>query len=65
MVKRFEKTEEFTETDEQGQKVQRQDLASCIHVRLWDDFFRVIITAYTVIFSERPSGNKYPKVVKE
>ena len=64
VVKRFEKIEEFIEIDEQGQKVQGQDLASSVHARPWDDLHRVS-TAYPVISSERPSGTKYPKVVKE
>ena len=37
IVKRFEKIEEFIEIDEQGQKVQGQDLASSVHARPWDD----------------------------
>ena len=64
VVKRFEKIEEFIEIDEQGQKVQGQDLASSVHARPLDDLHRVS-TAYPVISSERPSGTKYPKVVKE
>ena len=35
VVKRIEKIEEFLEIDEQGQKVQGQDLASLLHARLW------------------------------
>ena len=45
-------------------RLKEQDLASSVHARLWDDLHRVS-TAYPVISSERPSGTKYPKVVKE
>ena len=63
VVKRFEKIEEFIEIDEQQQKVQGQDLASSVHARSQDDLHS-ILTAYPVILLERPSGTKYPKVVK-
>ena len=58
VVKRFEKIKEYIEIDEQ-EKEQGQNLA-----RPLDDLYRVS-TAYPVISSERPSGTKYPKVVKE
>ena len=64
VVKRFENIEEFIKTDQQGQKVQGQDLTSSVYARLWDELSNVL-TALLVISSERPSGTKYPKVVKE
>ena len=33
VLKRFEKIEELSEIDEQGQKVQGQDIASSVHAR--------------------------------
>ena len=63
MVKRFEKIEKFIEFDDQGQKVQNQNVASSVHTKLQDNLLRVI-PAFPVI-SERASVTKYPKVVKE
>ena len=57
-------TEEMIGTAEQGAKIQEQDLASLVWVKVRDDLPRVL-TAYQVIFSEKPSDTKYPKVVKE
>ena len=58
------KIEEIIKTAEQGEKVQGQDLASSVCARVLDDLPR-ILAAYLVISSEKPSGTKYPKVVKE
>ena len=44
--------------------MQRQDLASLVCVRP-QDYLHRILTAYPVISPGRPSGIKYPKVVKE
>ena len=60
MVKIFEKIEEIIKTDDQGEKVQGQDLASPVCARVWDDLPRVL-AAYVVIFSEKPSGTKNTK----
>ena len=64
MVKRFQTIEEIIGTDGQGEKVQKQDLASLVWVKVRDYLPRVL-TAYLIIFSEKPSDTKYPKVVKE
>ena len=63
MVRRFEIIEEIIGTDEQGAKVQEQDLASPVWVKVRYDLPRVF-TAYLVISSEKPSGTKYTKVVE-
>ena len=50
--------------DDQEQKVKRQNLTSLVPKNLWDSFPRVL-PAFPVITSEKVSGSKYPKVVKE
>ena len=64
VVKRFAKTEEIIRTDEQGDKVQVQNLALPVQVKVRNDLPRVL-TVYPAISSEKPTGTKYPKVVKE
>ena len=64
MLKRFKNIEKFIEFDDQGQKVQRQNVASSVCTKLWDSLPRVL-PAFLVISSERTSGTKYPKIVKE
>ena len=64
IVRRFEKIEQFIEIHEQGQKVQGQNLASSVRTKLQDSLPRVL-PAYPVISSEKASGTKYPRVVKE
>ena len=64
VVKRFEMVEEIIRTDQQGGKVKEQDLYSPIQVKVKDDLPR-ILSAYLVISFEKPSGTKYPKVVKQ
>ena len=62
MVKRYGIIEEIIRTDEQGEKIQEQDFASPIYNRVQNVLPRVL--AYLVIFSEKSSGTKYPKVLK-
>ena len=50
--------EEIIRTDEQGEKVQRQDLALPVCVRVRDDLPNVIAT-YPIITPEKPSSTKY------
>ena len=64
VVNRFKKSEKFIKFDDQGQKVQRQNLASSVHKNLQDSFPRVL-HAFSVITLERVSDPKYPEVVKE
>ena len=64
MENRFEKIEELIEFDDQGQKVQRQNLASSVCTKFWHSLSRVILV-FLVISSEKASGTQYPKVAKE
>ena len=62
MVKRFEKTEEIINSDEQEQKVERQNLTPSVSKTFG---FRRILAAYPVITSEKITGSKNPKVIKK
>ena len=64
MVNIFEKIDKLIKFDDQGQKVQRQNLASSVHKNFLDSFHRVL-PAFLVIMSERIYGPKHPKVVYE
>ena len=64
ILKRFEMIEETIGADEQGVKVQGQDLALLAHVRVRDDLPSILVT-YPVISSDKPSSTKYPKGFKE
>ena len=56
--------EELIRIDEQGVKVQIQDLVLPVCVRARDDLPWVLAT-YTVISSDKPSSSKHPKGFKE
>ena len=62
VVKRFEMIEESIGADEQGTKVQGQNLISPVHVR--DDLHRAL-ASYPVIYSDKASSSKCPKGSKE
>ena len=55
-------TEEIIGTDEQGKKVQRQDLTLPIPVR---NDLPGVLDSYPVIYSEKASSSKCPKEFKE
>ena len=62
VVKRFETIESIIGPDEQGKKVQGQDLTSPVAVR--EDFSRVL-ASYSVVYSDKASSSKGPKGFKE
>ena len=61
---RCEKIKRFIETDEQKQKVKKQDLGSSENERPHVDL-RSILTGYLEISLERLYNKKYPKVINE
>ena len=60
VVIKFEMTEKIIGADEQGEKVQGQNLIPPVHIRVRDDLPRVL-TSYSVITSEKESSSKCPK----
>ena len=56
--------EEIIRADEQGKKVQGQDLTSPVHVTVRDDLPR-ILTSYPLITSDKPLSSKWTKGSKE
>ena len=62
--KRFKMTEEIIRADEQGDKVQWQNLTSPVHVRARDDLPRVLAN-YPMITSDKKSIMKYTREFKE
>ena len=64
MVNIFKKLEESIDSDEQEQKVERQNLTSSVSKTLQDNFLRVL-PAFPVKTSEKGTGSKNPRVIKE
>ena len=52
------------EIDEQGEKIQRQDLGLSVRLRI-RDYLPIVLATYCIICSGKPSSTKYPKGLKE